>query len=218
MGKKWATELLDWVFPRRCGLCARLGDEAVCAECRAEFLPSATDLDLSRLGGAVDQLVTAFAFSGRASQAVRRLKYDRVTSLADPMAAILAETFAANGLASCDLVVPVPISKLRRFERGFNQSELLSAALPPEKMVSHGLLRIKHTKPQVGLPAKERFRNLMGAFAGEPGYLKGKSVVLVDDVVTTGGTAMACGQELKRCGAREVVVLAFCGGRPEDGA
>lgn len=217
MGKKWAEELLDWVFPRRCGLCSRLGDEAICPACRAEFPPGLTEFDLSRLGGSVDQLITPFAFGGRASQAVRRLKYDRVTSLADPLAAIVAETFESNGLASCDLVVPVPISKRRRFERGFNQSELLVARLPGQLVVNSSLLRIRHTKPQVGLPADERFKNLVGAFAGEGAYLRGKSVVLVDDVVTTGGTAMACGQELKKCGAREVIVLALCGGRPEDG-
>ncbi|MBX3110858.1 MAG: ComF family protein [Fimbriimonadaceae bacterium] len=218
MGQRWVEGLLDWVFPRRCGLCSRLGDEAVCALCRAEFLEGPTDFDLARLGGAVDRLVTPFAFAGRASQAVRRLKYDRVTSLSGPMATMVAEAFEAYGLAACDLVVPVPISRRRRFERGFNQSELLAGGLPPERVVPAALARIRHTRPQVGLSAPERLRNLVGAFVAEPGYVRGKSVVLLDDVVTTGGTAVACGQELKRCGAREVVMLAFCGGRPEDGA
>lgn len=218
MGKDWRQEVLDWFFPRRCGLCARLGDRAVCDECLAAFPSAPSGFDLQRLGGAVDDLVTPYAFEGRASQAVRRLKYERVTSLADPMAEILAKSFEEEGLGYCDLIVPVPVSRQRRFERGFNQSEMLVAALPPDKVVAAALSRVRHTKPQVGLTAAERMKNLVGAFEGEPKLLKGRSVLLVDDVVTTGGTALACGQELKRCGASRVTVLAFCGGRIEDGA
>ncbi len=218
MAARWTQGLLDWLYPCRCGLCSRLGDHGICNGCTDDFPASPPDFDLTKLGDTVDRLVTPFAFTGRASQAVKRLKYDRVTSLAGPLAAIVARIFEEEGLADHDLVVPVPISKYRRFERGFNQSELLAEALPQRTVVCGALHRIRHTRPQVGLTSAERMTNLAGAFSAEPLLVKGKSVVLLDDVFTTGGTAMTCAQELKRRGAKRVTMLALCGGRPEDGA
>ena len=91
--KRWSQEVLDWVFPRRCGLCSRLGDHELCNECLSSFPLSPDDFDLDRLGGAVDRLVTPYAFGGRASQAVRRLKYERITSLADPLASEVIRSY-----------------------------------------------------------------------------------------------------------------------------
>lgn len=108
---------------------------------------------------------------------------------------------------SPDLVIPVPIHWSRRAERGFNQSELLAERLEP----SHGvLIRHRATSAQVGLSREWRQKNLANAFS-VIGSVERKSILLVDDVFTTGQTARECAQILKLNGAIEVGILAFAG-------
>jgi ComF family protein len=150
-----------------------------------------------------------YAYGGRASQAVRRLKFERATALAAPMAADIARAF--NRLpAEWDVIVPVPIHPIRRRQRGFNQAELLCESLPPNLVQTRFLRRTRHTRPQVGLPAAERLINLKGAFTAAPS-VHGLKVLLVDDVVTTGGTIVHCAEALTAAGAERVGVLAFLG-------
>ncbi|HSI72549.1 MAG TPA: ComF family protein [Fimbriimonas sp.] len=148
--------------------------------------------------------VAIYDYAGRAGQAVRRLKYSRSTSLTSWMASEIAR---ASQLVPFDVVIPVPIHWARRNERGFNQSELLASALPSSPEL---LKRIRRTRPQVGLTREQRMTNLSGAFLASP-LASGLSVLLIDDVVTSGQTARECAKELLSKGAREVGVLAFCG-------
>ena len=112
-----------------------------------------------------------------------------------------------------DLVIPVPIHPSRARVRGFNQSDLLASLLPADKVRPNLLRRIKRTRPQVELTAAKRVTALRGAFAAEE-TLAGKSVLLIDDVVTTGGTALACAETLAASGATKIALLAYCGERP----
>lgn len=116
-------------------------------------------------------------------------------------------------LEQADLVVPVPLARLRLRERGFNQAALLAHALAPQQVAPQMLLRLRDTDAQSGLPRAQRLRNLRGAFVAEPmqrDALRGRSVVLVDDVMTTGATLEAAARVLRECGAARVsgVVLA----------
>lgn len=152
-----------------------------------------------------------FAYSGRAAQAVQHLKYARGTSVADWMASRLAEFADENTLLGCDVIVPVPIHWSRRCYRGFNQAELLTSALPRELVRTDLLKRTRATRPQVGLSLEERLANLQGAFEASPQVTK-QRVLLVDDVCTTGQTALECARALRDAGALSVGVLAFAGG------
>jgi ComF family protein len=118
-------------------------------------------------------------------------------------------------LADADYIVPVPLYRARLWTRRFNQSALLAqavgklSAVPVDCFV---LKRVRATASQVGLTAKQRQRNVAGAFKGEPAgkeRIKGKRIILVDDVITTGATAEACAKVLKRAGAVGVDVLAL---------
>lgn len=202
-------QVLDWVYPPRCGLCARLGDSAICPACRASFR-NAGEVRIKAEGAELLDARAIWAFDGRAAQAVRRLKYERVTSLAGLMAEELAVEAGKWGLQEGDWVVPVPISGRRRRERGFNQSELLCERFPEGFVRSDLMKRIRHTRPQASLKAEARLTNLEGAFWASP-EVKGRRVLLVDDVVTTGGTATACARTLLEAGAMGVRLLAFCG-------
>ena len=207
----WFERALNWVYPPKCGLCGLIGRPAVCTECLAEFVPVADP----RKGknGPLDWSYSLYHFEGRAAQAVKRLKYARVTSLAPPMASLIEAGRAL--VPDHDVVVPVPIHPSRLRWRGFNQSDLLAASVPPELVQRALMVRVKKTRPQVELTPGERRANLRGAFVASP-EVAGKHVLIIDDVVTTGGTAIACAEALKQAGAVEVGLLTFCGERWPD--
>jgi len=124
---------------------------------------------------------------------------------------LLADPASSATLAPPGVLVPVPLHPRRRRERGFNQSEVLAEEIGRRcgwRVAPGALVRRKETAAQPGLSAAARRRNVAGAFAvRRPAQIAGRVVVLVDDVVTTGATARACAQALRRAGAREVRLL-----------
>jgi ComF family protein len=119
-------------------------------------------------------------------------------------------------LESCDVVVAVPLARQRLIWRRFNQSQVLAnevARLSKKPVALRALERTRPTRSQVGLSRNERKRNVTGAFRVAPDEqvaIAGKSVLLVDDVVTTGATVNAAAKALKRAGAARVDVLVLC--------
>jgi predicted amidophosphoribosyltransferase len=168
-------------------------------------------------------------YQGALRAIVHALKYGRHRSLAARLAGEMRRC-AAEVLDGADAVVPVPLHFSRQWRRGFNQAELIARHLGPP--VWPALRRVRATRPQVDLPADERRRNVLHAFALARGpalaafrptslgafrtartraswenVVKGKVVVLVDDVTTTGSTLEACRAALAAAGAREVRAL-----------
>jgi len=193
------------LFPTRCALCDLLGDSPICDTCAADFGPvdRTTRLD-------VDRHLILYHYTGRAGQAVRRLKFSRATALAAPMAERLRLAYEREFEGEVDVIVPVPLHWTRRFMRGFNQSGLLCYALP-EALVRPDLLRrVRATQPQSSLDAAARLVSLADAFAATSA-VAGKSILLVDDVVTSGSTASECARTLRGAGAASVALLAFAG-------
>lgn len=179
----------------------------MCADCLAD-MPTA---GLARDVPLVDKVYVRFLYEARAAQAVRRLKFDRCTSLVPTLSALLLDE-VRGVLADFDAVVPVPIHVTRHFERGFNQAEVLVRRWPC-RVEPRLLRRTRRTRPQVGLSMAERLTNLEGAFTACE--VEGLRILLVDDVVTSGGTVAACADALRRAGAAAVSAAAFCGEKLE---
>lgn len=157
---------------------------------------------------------SAAVYDGVAGALVRQLKYRDATHLAP----WLAEWMARAGrelLADTDIIVPVPLHRARFFARRFNQSAELARALARQSgkpFHPQALLRHRRTTEQAGLGARARNANVRGAFSvpdRQALLVGGKSVLLVDDVYTTGATVSAATRALTRAGARAVDVLTF---------
>ncbi|WP_448585895.1 double zinc ribbon domain-containing protein [Thermaurantiacus sp.] len=158
-----------------------------------------------------DRAAAPFAYEGPARLAVLRLKNGR-EELARLMAPFMLRTLE---LAPGALLVPVPLHRLRLFVRGYNQAERLAEELARLACARHlpdALLRVRATPSSRGLSRAQRVANVAGAFRVNPRHaaaIRGRPVVLVDDVLTTGATASACAGALKRAGASAVHVLTW---------
>jgi ComF family protein len=201
---------LDLAFPRKCGLCGFFSPSPICGICEGEMAELDSDMQFRPSVESLDGWARVFAYGGRAGQAVRRLKHQRVTSLAEEMSASLWNAADRLECSGADMFIPVPIHWTRRCLRGFNQAELLCLRFPREQLFQKSLERKKATRPLAGLSPEQRRVSLAGAFRCRGG-VEGAHIVLVDDVLTTGYTAMECARVLKEAGAASVFALSFTG-------
>lgn len=159
-----------------------------------------------------DRARAAMRFSDVARDLVHLLKYGDRLDLVKHFAGWMARAGGAL-LRESDALVPVPLHWTRLFQRRFNQSAELARAISrhaQQPVIDDALIRVRATPPQVGLARDERAKNVHGAFAIEKDVrwkVKGKRIVLIDDVLTTGATANACARILRRAGAARVEVL-----------
>ena len=141
---------------------------------------------------------------------VHLLKYAGVKTLADPLGDLLAAALPED--ARFDAITAVPLHWRRRWQRGFNQSDLLARAVARRTGIPHiaMLRRVRATATQAGLSNSRRRRNVAAAFAPRrraATLARGKKILLIDDVMTTGSTAAACARALKQAGAARVALL-----------
>jgi ComF family protein len=157
-------------------------------------------------GGSIVRAQAIGAYQGALREIIHALKYDGRRSLARPLGALMRER-GADVLTGALCAVPVPLHPSRKRSRGFNQAGDLACriGLP----VCGALERLRPTEAQAGLPAEQRRRNVEDAFglARAGRGLSGATVVLIDDVSTTGATLEACARVLKEAGVREVRAL-----------
>ena len=161
-----------------------------------------------------DRARAAARYSDTMRELIQSFKYrDRHEGL--PLFARWLRKAGTELLADADLIVPVPLYPARLWWRRFNQSAMLAQAMGRLTGIvvdCFVLKRVRRTANQVGLTADQRRRNVRGAFKvdrARRGRIKGRNVVVVDDVITTGATADSCARALKRAGAARVDVLAL---------
>jgi ComF family protein len=159
----------------------------------------------------LDRIRAAVAYDELPRSIALRLKYGRKVGLARTMAPYLAPLKGA--LEDSALLVPVPLHRWRLWSRGFNQSVLIARAIAEDwglPLKSRMLQRIRSTRPLKGLTHRQRRNAVGGAFrVSAANDLKGRTVVLIDDVLTTGSTAEACAKALRRAGASRVELICW---------
>ncbi|MFZ0708095.1 MAG: ComF family protein [Candidatus Korobacteraceae bacterium] len=201
-------ECLDALAPIRLAQCVLCGERLAPAQlligngqCQAccEYPPN------------FDRAISYGEYDAGLRDLIHLLKYDGVLPAAKPLGKLLAESIAQLRLSDVDaIVVPVPLHSSKRRERRFNQADLIARAalehLPPQFALDRDVLvRQRPTRSQVGLDREARIQNMHGAFRViAPQRIKGRTVVVVDDVMTTGTTVSECARVLKRAGAEKV--------------
>jgi ComF family protein len=166
---------------------------------------------LCRLGlRGFDAAYTYGSYEGSLRTLVHLFKYDGMQPLAPHFGRMLLQALPRE--ASFDVIVPMPLHWRKRWQRGFNQSELLAREVARvwRVPVTSAARRKKHTATQAGLTNAQRRENVSGAFEiprRAKAKIRGRHVLLVDDVMTTGATASACARALQRAGAARITLL-----------
>jgi competence protein ComFC len=231
--------LLDMLYPRRCIGCGIISPKTfryICWDCwsdNARVESPFCDHCGDPVAGTIEHDFICYActsekpgfdgarsaarYDGAIGEALRQLKYEHALWLAPDLAEVLRNCIKAEySNESFDLLVPVPLHHVRRRDRGYNQSAVLSQELSRRIKCPSipGLLRrIRPTTSQTNLTAKERLSNVSLAFQYRSRRrLAGQKILLIDDVMTTGATVNACAKALKKGGAATVHVITVARG------
>ena len=224
--REWET----WL-PSRCAVCHAWPSNAVCEECVRQFGQPRTRCRTcaASLSGSITQcgaclrnppplaaVLAAVEYDYPWAQMVRDFKFHADIVWARSFARMMRSTpWVDPALEEADWIVPMPLSQQRLLERGFNQSAVLASALEtgaPRKVRHDVLVRIRDTAAQSSLPRRERYANVANAFAVHPDWfapMRGKKVVLVDDVMTTGASLHAAARALSQAGVAQTMALVF---------
>jgi len=228
--------LLNFLFPPRCLICQTRGGY-FCPACREKLAFLSCQIcpvcGQAALGGRVhghcqtkyslDGLSNMFSYSSPLREAIKKVKYKPyLFNAIDELARLAIPHFKKDDdfillrefLAKKPIVVPIPLFPRRYRERGYNHAQIIARSLAQEwrlQLENDLLVRVKNTRPQSFLKAKERAKNIKGAFAVN-GRHKGKHppVLLVDDIWTTGATMRTAGNVLRRAGFPAVWGLTLC--------
>jgi competence protein ComFC len=224
---------LDWLFPPSCGGCGKAGSRW-CDECQGKVHVLTGNLcekcgrptesegicTECQFNPPVFHTLRAWAgFDFPVREAIIRLKYKRDLGLGDILAVPLTQ-LARSLNWPIDIVSPVPSGRKRLKERGYNQVELIARPFSLAMGLDYrpsALKRKRETVSQVGLSAVERKKNVQDAFVADPRLVRGKTVLVMDDVSTTGSTLSSCSDALFCAGANDVFALTVARALPQHG-
>jgi ComF family protein len=221
-------QLLDLIFPPRCAICKKKGQKMICDDClskvtyikppicrvcgkpRDKYFAGDRCEDCSREVMPFTIARSVVLYDGVIKEAIHKFKFEGKKTLSSFLGRFLVEHLKLGEIPvkKIDVVIPLPLSRNRERQRGYNQTELLAkeiSAQYPIKMDSRSLIKSKDVAPQFELSRVNRLLNIKGAFSCSP--LTGKNVLLIDDIYTTGATVREASRALKAAGAGDVYVL-----------
>lgn len=217
---------LSDAIPSQCLVCRRWPARPVCEGCARRFAqpqPRCRTCALPVPGSVLqcgaclrqapplDACLAAVGYAYPWSSLIIDFKFQAQTGYAASLALLMRSApWVEPALDAASALIPMPLSRQRLQDRGYNQAELLARQLAPAKVRDNLLLRVRDTPAQSALPREERMRNVQGAFAIEPlksAQLRGARLVLVDDVMTSGASLHAAALTLKAAGASQVSAL-----------
>lgn len=203
---------IDLIFPPRCAGCGQI-DTFLCSNCQREI----DDMSLSEPIEPRSPLKGIAATGwhlGKLREVVIALKYENARALAKPLGEKLSRCLQQQDW-TIDTIVPVPLHTKRLAERGYNQAQLLAEQVASIMRIGcevNAMQRIRETKSQVSISGTDRLGNIKDAFVAKSQFVNGRSILVIDDVYTTGSTLSACGEALLSAGATHVYGLTVTAG------
>ena len=221
--------ILDLIYPPRCIVCNDIFEfgtrKFLCDECKNLIAPinskrcekCSRPIEFGNLCSICarnhekiffDKNFSIFIYDDVISDLIHRFKFKNHPAIGKALSTIIANEINFAIPQKIDCIIPVPIHRIRKRERGFNQSEILAKKLAQKLQISLRtdlLKRIRNTKPQWALDYHERKRNLIDAFSCK--NVSGKNIILFDDIFTTGTTINECSKVLKSAGANYILSL-----------
>lgn len=216
--------LLDLIFPRFCVGC-QIEGYWICPDCykkifyiKCPYCPSCHRITAkgqycvnckknTYLTGAI---IATYYRKGPIKEAIHKFKYDSISELQFTLGDILAKTISERHVGKNLLLIPVPLHKTRQYERGYNQAQLLAKVISKKlhiPIIENKLIKTKPSIRQADLTRTQRLKNVQGLFnwIGKEDELKGKIVILIDDVLTTGATLSECANVLRKKSGTTIV-------------
>jgi len=222
------SQLLDLIFPPRCAICKKKGQKMICDDClskvvyikppicricgkpRDKYFAGDLCEDCSREGMPFEIARSVVLYDGVIKEAIHKFKFEGKRALSSFLGEFLIDYLKRGYIPvkKIDAVIPLPLSRKRFRQRGYNQTELLAKEISGHYSInvdSSSLKKVKDITPQFELSREKRMSNVKGAFSSSP--LPGKNVLLIDDIYTTGATVREASRALKAAGAKNVYVL-----------
>lgn len=225
MSVKFFNKIISIIYPPKCIFCQKILNYStllyICSDCysglpfaQMEVLATSHKNEENFCDGAV----SVFQYTGVVKESLIRFKFYNEPSYYKTYAKLIADRFAKMAdINQYDMVMSVPLHKYKEFSRGYNQAYLISKELGRELKLpenSRLIKRCRNTEAQSLLDKQKRSQNVKGAFTiTYPEKVAGKSIILVDDILTTGSTLEECSRELKKAGAVKVFAVVVATGR-----
>ncbi len=204
------NKILNFAYPDKCIVCNKIIydtlDFAICRYCIGDFY--IFDREICENNFEKNKGFSMFLYTENIRKLIHAFKYDDCGYYAKVLGIKMGEFFMKQNLFSADLIIPVPIHKKRRRKRGFNQSDILAKEFSRVLGIPvdyNSLVRKKNTIVQFGLNKEERIENLKDAFMiVNKEKLIGKSIIIIDDIYTTGATINECRKTIQSIGVQEI--------------
>lgn len=213
LAKKLTKKLESIVFPPCCAICGKLNSKKCCKDCEKR-MNSQLNLNIeNKAGYYFEKHMYLFRYKNEIRNLILDYKFRDKSYLYELFAKIITKNEKICGiLEKYDIIIPVPIHKKRKKQRGYNQSELVARQISKNianlQLENKAFIKIKNNKPQSTLNKKQRKQNVKNVYKLEnKGKIENKNIVLFDDIYTTGNTANEIAKILKQNGANKILVL-----------
>lgn len=208
-------KILNLIFPNICGFCEQINKNSLCKNCELELskyeLKGIKDYTQNN-EKYFDYLFSALKYENIVREKIIQYKFNENSYLYKTFTKIIIKNEKIYGfLKLYDIIIPVPMFKNKKSVRGYNQSELIAKEIAKEvgiTFVKDVLVKIKDTRVQSTLTKTQRMENLKNVFSiTDMSKIKGKKIILIDDIYTTGSTVNECSKALKQAGVKEICVV-----------
>lgn len=202
--------LLQILYPKQCLICGKLEQDTICSKCYNTLKIEAKVEQYKNK--TFNKHLYIFKYEGKIRNLIIDYKFNDKPYLNELFAKIILKNEKiCRKIKKYDIIIPVPIHKKRKNERGYNQSELIAKKLAKNlnvELVTDSLIKQKNTLPQSTLSKKQREENVKTVYKIQNKQkIENKKIILLDDIYTTGATVEECSKILKQNGAKEILVL-----------